>query len=540
MSSPAIAPVPGQAADSTPRSGLPLLVAGTLGRAWLWFVAGCLLITLVPILFGWRPYLVLSGSMEPRIHVGDVVLAAPVSSAADLLGRVAVFVDPAKQGTTKTHRVIAINANGTLTTKGDANPTADSTPVPFSDVRGLGRLLVSFAGLPLIWARKGQWLFVLLFLASLVLAALAVSRDRDDDVEGHADDDGPHGGQLLTLPTGVGGAGSSTIAATTPLDPGVHMGRPVRPDPKRVRGFAALPVRRVPSRPALRALYIGVLAAAVAVPTTSAAFAATTKNTADSWAAGSWTYTSTVTGLSPWLYWKLDETTGTVAADSSGNNRTGTYTVNGAASTAGVTQGVVGGLANNTPNLGVTLNGTTACINTASTTATAAPVALTEIVWFKTTTTNGGKLLGFETPRTGVAVAGSGGTYDRMIYLDGAGKVSFAVYNAGYFTTSSSSTYNDGKWHMAAASMGSGGMSLWVDGVLVGTNANTAGEATTGWFRAGCGNLAGWGGSWTGPNNPTTTTNPAQNRPFAGSLDEVTVWASVLTSAQITALWAAH
>jgi len=540
MSSPAVAAAPEPPPDRPRRSSLPLLVAGVLGRSWLWFVAGCVVITLVPILFGWRPYLVLSGSMEPRIRVGDVVLAAPVSNSSDLLGRVTVFADPAKPSTYKTHRVIAVNTDGTLTTKGDANPTVDSTRVPFSDVRGLGRLLVSFAGLPLIWARSGQWDLVLLFLASLVLAALAVSRDRDDDVEADSDDDGPPGGQLLTLPTRVGGSGSSTIAASTPLEPGVQMGRPARPDPKSVRGFAAPPVRRVRSRPALRALYVGVLAAAVAVPTTSAAFAATTKNTADSWAAGSWTYTSMVTGLSPWLYWKLDETTGTVAADSSGNNRTGTYTVNGAASTAGVAQGVVGGLANNTPNLGVTLNGTTACINTASTTATAAPVALTEIVWFKTTTTNGGKLLGFETPRTGVAVAGSGGTYDRMIYLDGAGKVSFAVYNAGYFTISSSSAYNDGTWHMAAASLGSGGMSLWVDGVLVGTNANTAGEATTGWFRAGCGNLAGWGGSWAGPNNPTTSTNPAQNRPFAGSLDEVTVWTSALTAAQITALWAAH
>ena len=34
------------------------LAAGIVGRTWLWFLAGCLLVTLVPILFGWRPYVI--------------------------------------------------------------------------------------------------------------------------------------------------------------------------------------------------------------------------------------------------------------------------------------------------------------------------------------------------------------------------------------------------------------------------------------------------------------------------------------------------
>ena len=76
------------------------LLAGLLGRTWLWFVGGCLLITLLPVLIGWRPFVVESGSMAPRIHVGDVVLAAPVAQASDLVGRVTVFDDPAKPGTT--------------------------------------------------------------------------------------------------------------------------------------------------------------------------------------------------------------------------------------------------------------------------------------------------------------------------------------------------------------------------------------------------------------------------------------------------------
>ncbi|MFX8879651.1 hypothetical protein ABTM72_20245, partial [Acinetobacter baumannii] len=73
-----------------------------------------------------------------------------------------------------------------------------------------------------------------------------------------------------------------------------------------------------------------------------------------------------------------------------------------------------------------------------------------------------------------------------------------------------------------------------------GTNPNTVGEATTGWWRAGCGNLAGWGDGWTGGNSPTTSSAIPKNYPFAGSIDEVSIWTSVLTAAQIRSLYIAH
>jgi len=188
----------------------------------------------------------------------------------------------------------------------------------------------------------------------------------------------------------------------------------------------------------------------------------------------------------------------------------------------------------------VTLDGSTACVNTTSTTAVNAPTQLTMVLWFKTTTTSGGKLLGFETPRTGVGVAGSGGTYDRHLYMDGNGRVWFGVYNAGYYLIESPTALNDGQWHMAAATFGSTGMVLYIDGSSVGTATQTTGETTTGWFRAGCGNLSGWGTYWTGGNNPGTNSAVTADRRFAGSLDEVSIWQSVLTAAQVRSMFVAH
>jgi signal peptidase I len=522
---------------STPRpSGRLLFVAGLLGRTWLWFVGGCLLITLVPILFGWRPFVISSGSMEPRINVGDVVLASPTEDRAALLGNVTVFDVPSQPGVARAHRVIALNGDGSLTTQGDANLTPDSELVAMSDVRGLGRLLVGFAGLPLIWLQTGQWLWLLLFVLSLVVASIVVGRDRDPEVEDLPDDDGSSsgpGGALVPLPTRLSQGSPATIAASRPADPNLRRSRRAAAGPPAGRHM------RVAPKPVRRIAYVAVLIGALTVPTANASFAATTGSTANTWATGIWDYSSGVTSLTPWLYWKLDETgTGTSAADSSGNGRTGTYNANGGATY--FTKGIVGALTTDTPNRAVTLTNANSCINTTSTTTMNAPAQITEIVWFKTTTTQGGKLVGFEMPRTGVAMPGAGGTYDRHIYMDGAGKVWFGVYNGGYFTISSASTYNDGAWHMAAATMGASGMRLMVDGATVGTNANTTGETTTGWFRAGCGNLGGWGDSWTGPNTPTNSTNPTQNRRFAGSLDEISIWQTELTPAQILALYGAR
>jgi signal peptidase I len=518
MATSSAAALPAGGAEEAPqprRTSTPLFVSALLARTWLWFIAGCVVVTLLPMLLGWRPYVVESGSMTPRIDVGDVVLAAPESDPQALLGRVTVFDDPEMPGRVKTHRVMSINDDGSLVTKGDANPTPDTQPIQIDDVRGLGRLLVSFVGLPMVWVKTGQWLWFGLFLLSVLVAAWLVGKDKDGEDDEPTDPE--DGDKVVPLPERMSTGGSTQIAASNPpADPG--------------RGGRMSRVMRGGVLAAVGALVLGV-------PTTSAAFAATTVNRANSWSVPTWNYTTSVMAYSPFLYWKLDETSGATAADTSGNSRTGTYT-----NSNQWTRSVVGALTGDTPNRAVTSTNANACIySSTGVAAVAAPQQMTSIVWFRSNTNNGGKLLGFEAPRTGVASpGGGGGTYDRHLYMDGQGRVWFGVYNNGYFTISSGTGLNDNAWHMAAATMGPSGMALYIDGVLVDTDPNTTGEATTGWWRAGCGNLSGWGTYWGGGNNPGTDTGSTANRGFLGSLDEVTVETSVLTATQIYNLYLAR
>ena len=176
--------------------------------------------------------------------------------------------------------------------------------------------------------------------------------------------------------------------------------------------------------PVVRVGYGAALAAALLLPTSAAAFGSTTTTAASSWQVPNWDYTTAVTDLDLNLYWKLDDTStssgnaGRTAVDSSGNGRTGQYNTNGG--TTYFTKSVTGALTTDTPNRAVTLENPVSCINTAANGDITAPVSLTEVVWFRTTTTQGGKLLGFETPRTGVQAAGNGGTYDRHLTWMGA------------------------------------------------------------------------------------------------------------------------
>ena len=186
-------------------------------------------------------------------------------------------------------------------------------------------------------------------------------------------------------------------------------------------------------------------------------------------------------------------------------------------------------------------NNANACIVTAAGASFTPPTATTVTAWFRiaTSQTAGGKIVGFEKPRTGVAVP-STGTYDRHLYMDATGYVWFGVYNGAMFTVRSDVVLDNNAWHMAAATVGpTGGTRLYIDGVLqADTDVNTAAESTTGWWRAGCGNLAGWGGSWNGGSNPGTSTAATANRPFSnGSIDEVAVFHRELSAAEITTLW---
>lgn len=159
-----------------------------VARGVLAAVFGMLFWAVVPMAIGWHSTTVMSGSMEPALHVGDVVVSKTVEPHELRKGQVLLFEDPDHAGVLRLHRFDALNADGTLTTKGDANPGADSTPITRAAVDGVGYLRVPFIGTPITWAARGDTAALTgLGAALLAVAALAVApaAPRGGSPDGH-------------------------------------------------------------------------------------------------------------------------------------------------------------------------------------------------------------------------------------------------------------------------------------------------------------------------------------------------------------------
>lgn len=92
----------------------------------------------VPSVFGIKPFIVLSGSMESEIHKGDLILTKSIDPKSVKVDDVIAFRDAEK--TITTHRVIDIvekEGESYFITKGDNNTTQDRNLVSLNDIEGL-------------------------------------------------------------------------------------------------------------------------------------------------------------------------------------------------------------------------------------------------------------------------------------------------------------------------------------------------------------------------------------------------------------------
>ncbi len=137
------------------------------------FVLALVVITFVlSVAFGYRPVAVVSGSMEPGISLGDVVLYERHGLSGIEEGRIIVFDDPTIEGGTIIHRVVGTDPDtGWLQTKGDANNSNDSVWVTEDDIKGVGRILVPFAGIPAAWVQTGRFIPAIALVVFILFAA---------------------------------------------------------------------------------------------------------------------------------------------------------------------------------------------------------------------------------------------------------------------------------------------------------------------------------------------------------------------------------
>jgi concanavalin A-like lectin/glucanase superfamily protein/beta-propeller uncharacterized protein DUF5122 len=219
-------------------------------------------------------------------------------------------------------------------------------------------------------------------------------------------------------------------------------------------------------------------------------------------------YAATVLADGATNLWRLGEPDGTKAYDFAGADD---LTLDATA-----VHGAAGAMVNDTTATATTFDGT-AVVPAVGQNPVKGPNSFTTEGWFKTSSRTGGQLIGLGNSRTE-----DSGLRDRHVYMTTAGRIIFGV-GSGSASVTSSRSYNNGEWHHFAATLGSAGMELYIDGASVGRRTSTTtGLFFTGYWHVGGDNLGSF---------PSRPSNPR----FVGSIEDVAVYPAPLTAAQVQA-----
>jgi signal peptidase I len=174
--------------EETPSEGVPspsraFRIGRRAGMLACWSVLGfaavIVLSVTLPSALGLRDLTVLSGSMEPTIHTGDVVVEREISPLDAALGDIVSFKDPEDPSILITHRVQGISVHDgvvSFVTKGDANTGVERWKVSADGTIGKVEYHVWRLGYLLSWIRGPLGRVVLVVVPALVLGAYELVR----------------------------------------------------------------------------------------------------------------------------------------------------------------------------------------------------------------------------------------------------------------------------------------------------------------------------------------------------------------------------
>ena len=134
----------------------------------------------VPSFFGWKPFIVLSGSMETEIMTGDLVVTKEINTSKLKEGDVIAFK---KDGYVTTHRIKSIeNVDGETRyiTKGDNNNVEDEGYVTEDMVEGIFKSKITGLGNLAMFVQTPSGMVIALSIPLILLILVQVSDGRND------------------------------------------------------------------------------------------------------------------------------------------------------------------------------------------------------------------------------------------------------------------------------------------------------------------------------------------------------------------------
>lgn len=144
-------------------------------------VIGLLAAVMLPPLVGGRTLVIISGSMEPTIHVGAAAVLRSVPSSELRVGDVIAYTPPSAGAIPIVHRIASIterDGQHTFTMQGDANKTVDANVVTLPAKAWTVSYNIPVAGYIVNFASRPIGIFTFIIIPVVVLAALKLAEWR--------------------------------------------------------------------------------------------------------------------------------------------------------------------------------------------------------------------------------------------------------------------------------------------------------------------------------------------------------------------------
>lgn len=130
-----------------------------------------ILICVVPFMSNTSVSVVLSGSMEPALHTGDLIYFRQTPANQISVGDIVVY--ETGRDMKVVHRCQSIDEEKqTMITKGDANDVPDISPVPFKNVKGRVMFHLAYFGYVIVFIEKFKWILICLFTVACIFPLL--------------------------------------------------------------------------------------------------------------------------------------------------------------------------------------------------------------------------------------------------------------------------------------------------------------------------------------------------------------------------------
>lgn len=142
-----------------------------------------------PMIFGEKPLVVLSGSMEPTYKVGSIIYYHKVQNKDEIEVGKAITFKSKDDSTLISHRINSIE-NGKITTKGDANSSVDQRLLSYDEVLGIdSEFCVPYVGYYVRYVNEHRfviWIAVIILVSEFLLSnaeTFGINKNKEGRIE---------------------------------------------------------------------------------------------------------------------------------------------------------------------------------------------------------------------------------------------------------------------------------------------------------------------------------------------------------------------